>query len=61
MTGVPIKKEKLGCRRSYVQGGCHEKIRVMVATAKGLLEARREAGNRSFPIIFRGSMVLSTP
>lgn len=47
------------CRERHTQGeGCEDGK--YAATAKKLLEARREAWNRSSPIIFRGSMALMT-
>lgn len=44
-----------------MQGECHVKNGVMLPQAKEPPEAGREAGNRSFPGIFRGSVTLLTP
>lgn len=44
-----------------MQGECHVKNRVMLPQAKEPPEAGREAGNISFPGIFRGSVTLLTP
>lgn len=46
---------------TYTHGEHHVKIGVRLPQGKEVPEARKEAGNRSFPNTFKGSIALPLP